>query len=106
MFRTNRRRKLEAHYGTAKHRKFIVYQEVAGKFICMLNKYVKYIESAYFTMGPNDQNQHFAELRQKSCVYINALVLLRGLPSSEDKNELFVGKKRKKRLARLKSDRL
>ena len=54
---------------------------------------------ANFTMGPNEQNQHFAELRQKVCLYIHAVVLLRGLPSLEGKNELFVGKKRKKRLA-------
>ena len=45
-------------------------------------------------MGPNEQNQHFAELRQKVCVYIHAVVLLRGLSSLEGKNELLVGKKR------------
>ena len=50
-------------------------------------------------MGPNEQNQHFAELRQKVCLYIHAVVLLRGLPSLEGKNNLFVGKKREKRLA-------
>ena len=55
---------------------------------------------ANFTMGPNGQNQHFAELRQKVCLYIHAVVLLRGLPSLEGKNELFVGKKRKKLLAK------
>ena len=54
---------------------------------------------ADFTMGPNEQNQHFAELRQKVCLYTHAVVLLRGLPSLEGKNNLFVGKKRKKRLA-------
>ena len=52
-----------------------------------------------FTMGPNEQNQHFVELRQKVCLHIHAVVLQRGLPSLEGKNELFVGKKRKKRLA-------
>ena len=46
-------------------------------------------------MGPNEQNQHFAEMRQKVCLYIHALVLLRGLPSLEAKNKLFVGKKGK-----------
>ena len=50
-------------------------------------------------MGPNEQNQHFAELRQKVCSYIHAVVLLRGLPSLDGKNELFVGKKEEKRLA-------
>ena len=53
---------------------------------------------ANFTMGPNGQNQHFAELRQKVSVYIYAVVLLRGLPSFDGINELFVGKKRKKLL--------
>ena len=43
-------------------------------------------------MGPNGQNQHFAELRQKVCLYIHTVVLLRGLPSLEGKNELFVGR--------------
>ena len=51
-------------------------------------------------MGPNGQNQHFAELRQKISLYIHAVVLLRGLPSLEGKNKLFVGKKRKKLLAK------
>ena len=51
-------------------------------------------------MGPNGQNQHFAELRQKVCLYIHAVVLLRGLSSLDGKNELFVGKKRKKLLAK------
>ena len=47
-------------------------------------------------MGPyNEQNQHFAELRQKVCLYIHVVVLLRCLPSWEGKNELFVRKERK-----------
>ena len=58
---------------------------------------------ANFTMGPNEQNQDFAELRQKVCLYIHAVMLLRGLPGLDGINELFVGKKRKKLLA--KSDR-
>ena len=52
---------------------------------------------ANFTMGPNGQNQHLAELRQKVCLYIHAVVLLRCL---EGKNKLFVGKKWKKLLAK------
>ena len=58
-----------------------------------------------FTMGPYEQNQHYAEYVythiQKVCLYTHtrAVVLLRGLPSLEAKNELFVGKKRKKQLA-------
>ena len=54
---------------------------------------------AKLTMGPIEQNQHFAELRQEVCLYIHAVVPLRGLPSLNSKNELFVGKKKKKRLA-------
>ena len=54
---------------------------------------------ANFTMGPNGQNQHFGELRQKVCLYIHAVVLLMGLPSLEAKNELFVGKMREELLA-------
>ena len=54
-------------------------------------------------MGPNEQNQHFAELRHKVCLYIHAVVLLRGLPSLNGKNELFVGKRWK---SCYKSDRL
>ena len=45
-------------------------------------------------MGPNEQNQHFAELRQKICLYI------RGLPSLDGINELFVGKKEEELLAK------
>ena len=60
---------------------------------------VNCLQWANFTMGPNEQNQHFAELRQKVYLYIHAVVLQRGLPSLEVKNKLFVGKKRKKWLA-------
>ena len=42
-------------------------------------------------MGPNEQDQHFAELRQKVCLYIHALVLQSDLSSLEGKNRLFVG---------------
>ena len=49
-------------------------------------------------MGHNKQNQHFAELRQKVCLYIHVLVLQRGLPSLEGKLERFVPKKWEKRL--------
>ena len=38
---------------------------------------------------------HFTELRQKVRLYIHDLVLLRGLPSSEGKHELFVKNIRK-----------
>ena len=54
---------------------------------------------ANFAIGPKEPNQHFAELRQKVCSYIHVVVLLRGLPSLEGKNDFFVGKKRKRRLA-------
>ena len=61
---------------------------------------------ANFTAGPNGQNQHFVGLRQNVCLYIHAVVLLRGLPSLECKNELFVGKKEEKAISQIKSDRL
>ena len=57
-------------------------------------------------MGPNGQNQHFGELRQKVCLYIHAVVLIRGMPSLEGKNKLFVGKKEEKAVSQIKSDRL
>ena len=43
-------------------------------------------------MEPNEQNLHFAELRQKVRLYIHALVLQRGLPSFDGKLERFVTK--------------
>ena len=49
-------------------------------------------------MGTNEQNQHFAELRQKVCLYIHIVVLLRGLPSLDGILEHFVTKKCKKQL--------
>ena len=45
------------------------------------------------TMGPNEQNQHFAELRQKFFLYIHIVVLLTYLPSLDGKLERFVTKK-------------
>ena len=59
---------------------------------------------ANFTMGPNEQNQQ-TKFETKS-MFIHAVVLQRGLPSLEGKNELFVGKKRKKAVSQLKLDRL
>ena len=47
----------------------------------------------HFTMWPNEQNQHFAELRQKNCLYIHVVVLLTCLPSLDGKLERFVTKK-------------
>ena len=47
----------------------------------------------HFTMVPNEQNQHFAELRQKLCLYIYVVVLLTCLPSLDGKHERFVTKK-------------
>ena len=38
------------------------------------------------------QNQHFAELTQNVCLYINLVALLRCLPSLDDKLERFVKK--------------
>ena len=36
------------------------------------------------------------DMKLKVCLYIHSVVLLRGLPSLDGKNKLFVGKKRKK----------
>ena len=47
----------------------------------------------HLTMGPNEQNQHFAELRQKICLHIYVVVLLTCLPSLDGKLERFVTKK-------------
>ena len=41
----------------------------------------------------DEQNQHFAELRQKNCLYIHVVVLLTCLPSLDGKLERFVTKK-------------
>ena len=43
-------------------------------------------------MGPNEQNQHFAELRQKRSLHIYIVVLLTCLPSLDGKLERFVTK--------------
>ena len=42
-----------------------------------------------FTMGPYEQNQHFADLRQKVCLYIHVEVQLRSLQSLVGKLERF-----------------
>ena len=55
-------------------------------------------------MGPNEQN-HFAELRQKVRLCIHVVVLRRGLSSLDGKLERFVTKKGKA-VAKLESDRL
>ena len=57
-------------------------------------------------MVPNEQNQHFAELRRKVCLCIHVVVLLRCLPSLDGKLERFVTKKMEKAVAKLESDRL
>ena len=57
-------------------------------------------------MGPNEQNQHFAELRQKICLHIYVVVLLTCLPSLDGKLELFFYKKVGKVIAKFESDRL
>ena len=55
-------------------------------------------QCAHFIIGTNEQNQHFAEVRQKVCLYIHVVVLQRGLPSLDGKLKHFVTKKWKKRL--------
>ena len=61
-------------------------------------------QCAHFTTGTNEQNQHFAVLRQKVSLYIH--VLQSGLPSLDGKLERFVTKKMEKVIAKLESDRL
>ena len=56
-------------------------------------------------MGPNEQNQHFAVLRQNVCLYKHVVVLLRCFPSLDCKFERFVTKM-EKAVAKLRSDRL
>ena len=60
---------------------------------------------ANFTMGPNEQNQHFAGLRQNLFLCIHALVLLRGLPIWKAKAN-FLWKIEEKAVCQLKSDRI
>ena len=43
-------------------------------------------------MGPNEQNQHFAELRHKVSLYINVVVPQGGLQSMNDKLGRFITK--------------
>ena len=64
-------------------------------FCCEQYKHARlyYWQWTHFTMGPNEQNQHFAELRQKICLYIHVVVLLTCLPSLDGKSEHFVTKK-------------
>ena len=57
-------------------------------------------------MGPNEQNQHFAELRQKVCLYIHVVMPLTSLPSLEGKLVCFVTKKMENAVAKPESDRL
>ena len=47
---------------------------------------------SHFTMGPNEQNQHFAELRQIICVYIHVVVLITCWQSLDRKLQRFVTK--------------
>ena len=56
-----------------------------------------------FTMESNEQNQHFAELRQKVCLYIHVVVLQRGLPSLDRNSNVL---SQKKAVAKLESGRL
>ena len=54
--------------------------------------------------GPNEQNQHFAELSQKICLHIYVVVLLTCLPSLDGKLKRCVTKKVAKVIAKLESD--
>ena len=63
-------------------------------------------QCAHFTTATNEQNQHFAVLRQKVCFYIHVVVIQIGLPSLDVKLERFVTKKVEKAVAKVESDRL
>ena len=54
-------------------------------------------------MGPYEQNQHFAELKQKVCLYIHVVTCL---PSLDVKLKGLVTKKMEKAVSKLESDRL
>ena len=43
--------------------------------------------------GPNEQNQHLTELRQKVGIQLYDIVLLIGLPGLDGKQEIFVTQK-------------
>ena len=58
---------------------------------------------ANFAMVSYEQNHY---LRQKVCLYIYKVVLLRCLPSLDGRLERFVTKKMEKSVAKLESDRL
>ena len=49
-------------------------------------------------MGPNEENHHFSELRQKVCLSIHDLVVQRGLTSLDGKLVSFVTKHEKELL--------
>ena len=51
-------------------------------------------QCAHFTTGTNKQNQYFAQLRQKVCLYIYVVVFQRGLRSLDGKLERFATKTR------------
>ena len=51
-----------------------------------------------FVSTAQNVDQHFAELRQKVCLYIHVVVLQRGLPSLDGKLEHFGTKKWEKLL--------
>ena len=61
---------------------------------------------ANFTMGPNEQNQHFAELRQKSMfMHTRGSAPKRSAKFGRQKRT-FCGKKEEKAVSQIKSDRL
>ena len=68
--------------------------------VCTVGNFWKW---ANFTMGPNEQNQHFAELRQKVCLYIHAV---KRFAKFEWQKRTFCRKKEEKAVSPTKSDRL
>ena len=62
-------------------------------------------QCAHFTTGSNEQNQHFAVLRQKVSLYIHLVVLQSGLPSLDGEPNVL-SQKVEKAIAKLESDRV
>ena len=86
-----------AHYDISSYCKMCTLPTLRSRMFVCCEQY-KHARSycwqwTHFTMGPNEQNLHFAELRQKICLYIHVVVLLTCLPSLDGKLERFVTKK-------------
>ena len=55
------------------------------------------LQWAHYTMGPNEQNQHLTELRQKVGIYVHTEVIV---PDFDGKHKLSSNKKDEKTVSR------